>query len=90
MYLAEVISLLAWFQNRFVWIHPFKDYNGRVGRLLTNLILLNLGLPILTIKAETGKDRDEYIEAMKTADQQDYSRLEELIATALNESLEKV
>lgn len=41
-FLAEVISLLAWFQHRFVWIHPFNDYNGRVARLLTNLLLLNL------------------------------------------------
>lgn len=34
-FLAEAIELLAWFQHRFVWIHPFKDYNGRVARLLT-------------------------------------------------------
>lgn len=89
-YLAEVISLLAWFQNRFVWIHPFKDYNGRVARLLTNLLALNLGLPILAIKAETGRDRTNYIKAMKAADNHDYSKLEKLIANALKESLEKV
>lgn len=89
-FLAEIISLLAWFQHRFVWIHPFKDYNGRVARLLTNLLALNVGLPILTIKAETGKDRERYIKAMKAADKQDYSRLEELIAKALKESLESL
>lgn len=88
-FLAEVISLLAWFQHRFVWIHPFKDYNGRVARLLTNLLLLNLGLPILTVKAETGKDRDKYIEAMKAADQNDLSKLENLLAKALEENLRK-
>lgn len=37
-FLTEVISLLAWFQHRFVWIHPFKDYNGRLARLLTSLL----------------------------------------------------
>lgn len=89
-FLAEVISFLAWFQHRFVWIHPFKDYNGRVARLLTNLLALNLGLPILSIKAETGQDRNVYIKAMKEADQNDYSRLEKLIANALKESLERV
>lgn len=89
-FLAEVISLIAWFQNRFVWIHPFQDYNGRVARLLTNLILLNLGLPIASIKAETGEDRDEYIQAMREADKQDYSRLEDLLASALKKSLEEV
>ncbi len=89
-FLAEVITLLAWLQHRFVWIHPFKDYNGRVARLLTNLLALNLGLPILTIKAETRSDRECYIKAMQAADQHDYSKIEKLIANALKESLEKI
>lgn len=89
-FLAEIISLLAWFQHRFVWIHPFKDYNGRVARLLTNLLVLNLGLPILTITADTRRDREGYVKAMKAADKQDYSKLENLIAKALKESLEKL
>lgn len=88
-FLAELISLLAWFQNRFVWIHPFQDYNGRVARLLTNLLLLNLGFPVFEIQANTGKDREAYIAAMKAADQHDYAKLEYLITKALNESLEK-
>lgn len=89
IFLDEVISLLAWFQHRLAWIHPFNDYNGRVARLLTNLLLLNLGLPIITITAETGKERERYVEAMKAADQHDHSKLEELISSALKESLEK-
>ena len=28
-YITEIIKLLAWFQHRFVQIHPFNDYNGR-------------------------------------------------------------
>lgn len=87
LFLTKVISLLAWFQHRFVWIHPFNDYNGRVARFLTNLLALNLGLPIIAIKAETGRDRQYYVEAMKSADQHDHSKLEELIANALKESL---
>lgn len=89
-FLAEVISLLVWFQHRFVWIHPFKDYNGRVARFLTNLLVLNFGLPVLEIKAETGQDRQRYIRAMKAADNHDYSKLEKLIANALKESLENI
>lgn len=88
-FLASFISLLAWFQHRFVWVHPFNDYNGRVARLLTNLLLLNLGFPILEIKADTGHDREKYIKAMRVADLHDYTKLESLIADALKESLEK-
>lgn len=77
-FLAQVISLLAWFQHRFVWIHPFNDYNGRLARLLTNLLALKLGLTILIIKAETGRDRELYIKAVKAADQLNYSKLESI------------
>ena len=89
-FLYEIISLLAWFQHRFVWIHPFNDYNGRIARLLTNLLLLNLGLPVLEVKADTGKDRLNYVRAMELADEHDLSELEGLIAKALRESLEKL
>lgn len=88
-YLAQVIEILAWFQHRFVWIHPFKDYNGRVARLLTNLLALNLGLPILSIKSDTGRDRTSYVKAMIAADNHNYSKLERLIANAFKQSLEK-
>ena len=30
--------------HRFVWIHPFLDGNGRVGRLYTDLFLKNIGI----------------------------------------------
>lgn len=88
-YLKEIIALTAWAQHRFVWIHPFNDYNGRTGRMLTNLIFLKLGLPLLEIKVESKKDRERYIKAMQLADKRDYSLLEEIISSALNEALRK-
>jgi len=39
----SVIAVLA-AHHRFVWIHPFIDGNGRVGRLHTDLLLRTLGL----------------------------------------------
>ena len=88
-YLKEIVSLTAWAQHRFVWIHPFNDYNGRTARLLTNLIFLKLGLPLLEIKVESKKDREHYIKAMQLADKQDYSLLGEIISSALQEALKK-
>lgn len=89
-YLEEVVELLAWFQHRFVLIHPFQDYNGRVARMLTILILLTLNLPPIEIRAETGTDRRKYLEAMYAADKSSYSKLENLIGRALSESLTKI
>lgn len=88
-YISEVISLLAWFQHRFVQIHPFNDYNGRTARMLTTLLLLKLNLPPIEIKADTKMDRRVYIKALQSADDGNYSSLEKLIESALIESLEK-
>ena len=88
-YLSEIIKLLAQFQHRFVFIHPFNDYNGRTARLLTTLLLLNFRLPLIEIKSSTKLDRKKYIRAMQEADEGNYSNLEKLIATALEEGLQK-
>ncbi len=83
----KIIELLAWFQHRFVWIHPFQDYNGRLTRMLTTYILLQLNLPPIEIKADTRQNRDDYLQAMYAADENDYSKLEKLIKQALDEAL---
>jgi Fic family protein len=57
-------------------VHPFVDGNGRVARLLLNLILLRAGYPIVNIKRE---DRPRYYESLTFADLKLYSPLVELI-----------
>ena len=46
----------------YEYLHPFRDGNGRTGRLLSNFILLRAGHPLLIIRLE---DRGEYISALK-------------------------
>ena len=84
---VEVVDLVAWFQHRFVKIHPFRDLNGRTARLLTSYLLLQLGFPALEIDAEEGEGRTRYIAAMRAADQFDLEPLSRLIATALSEAM---
>lgn len=86
-FILDVVGLLAWFQHRYVYIHPFQDYNGRTARMITILILLKLQLPAIEVQAETGADRKRYITAMQKADGNDYSLLETLIGKALSETL---
>lgn len=86
----QIIHLLAWFQHRFVVIHPFQDYNGRLARMLTSFILLKVGIPPIEIAADTASDRNRYLEAMYSADRGDMSKLENLIRSAIDESLTTV
>lgn len=85
-FLNELISLLAWSHHRFLWMHPFKDYNGRIARLLNNIILLNLNLPPIELKVETKSGRKKYIEALQSADDHDYSKLEKIFKSAIEEA----
>lgn len=52
----------ARFHGYFEYLHPFRDGNGRTGRLMSNFILLRAGHPLLIIKRE---DRERYINALK-------------------------
>ena len=56
------LVVAAKWHGYYVYLHPFRDGNGRTGRLLSNFILLKAGHPLLIIKLE---DRSEYISALK-------------------------
>ena len=58
------VELAATLHQRFVYIHPFVDGNGRVARLLMNLALLRNGYTIAIIPAIL---RHEYIYSLETA-----------------------
>ena len=44
----HIIEFLSRIHSSFQDIHPFRDGNGRVGRLLMNMILLKQSYPVLT------------------------------------------
>ncbi len=58
------IDCSALIHKEFIFIHPFIDGNGRVARLLMNLILLQKGYCIAIIPPILRKD---YIEALEKA-----------------------
>ena len=60
----DQIELLAWMMHRFLWIHPFFDYNGRIARLLGQLFLLRHKLPISSF---VGIKRTDFANTMKKA-----------------------
>ncbi len=59
------LVLAALFHHKFVAIHPFDDGNGRMTRLLTNLLLMQAGFPPIVIKTE---EKGEYYGVLSQAD----------------------
>ena len=64
------VWLAAELSERIVTIHPFIDGNGRVSRLVMNLILLRHGYTIANIKGDFNS-RMDYYAALETAQTED-------------------
>lgn len=89
-FIDKLIELLAWAHHRFLWIHPFQDYNGRISRILNNIVLLNLNMPPIELKVETKSGRKKYVHALQKADKGEYAELEKLIRLGIEESIEEI
>lgn len=72
------IFIAATFHYRFVRIHPFDDGNGRMARLLMNMILIKHGYTVAIIPIE---ERSRYIRTLEQADKtEDLSEFIECIS----------
>lgn len=79
------IEMLAQLHTEFERVHPFRDGNGRVGRLLANLLMVRHGYPPLVIR---NRQRDRYLAALARADRGELGPLSELLGRAAIDSLE--
>ena len=70
----------------FVYIHPFVDGNGRVGRMLMNLLLMRSTFPIAII---TREDRMRYYDALEVSQGSDLSPFLSLLSETLLEGVEE-
>ena len=67
------------FHHRLVQIHPFPNGNGRISRIMADLIMQSFGLKILDWGSgnltEISELRTKYISALQEADRGDYALL---------------
>lgn len=80
----NAVELAAFAHHELVRIHPFVDGNGRVARLLCNLILMGKGYPPITIRV---RDRKKYFDCLEKAHFGDLKAFVDFIALRVEESL---
>lgn len=79
------IEQAAVFHHKLVSIHPFDDGNGRVSRLLMNLLLINNGYTLTVIKKV---DRKKYYDTLHKADNGNLKPFVNFIARCVEQSLD--
>lgn len=75
----KALEVSAWIHHRLVWIHPFRNGNGRWARFATDIYLKRSGLSRISWPEEEiiirGTFRKEYIAALQEADRGDFTKL---------------
>ncbi len=64
----DPVALCAMAHVWFEAIHPFRDGNGRAGRILLSYILIGCGLLNIAIKGISKNDREHYYNTLEKAD----------------------
>jgi cell filamentation protein len=83
-FIVEAISVV---HTELVLIHPFRDGNGRVGRLLAILMALQAGLPPLDFSGITGKKKKAYFTAVQEGMTGNYGMMEEIFKGVIDRTL---
>lgn len=81
---AHSVVVAAYLHHRLVEIHPFSDGNGRVARLIMNLLMMRSGYPPAVLRKE---DRKKYYDCLKKADSGNLGPFVNFIGKAVDESL---
>lgn len=83
---GKVIEALAVTHCELVLIHPFREGNGRVSRLLATLMALQAGLPLLDFSGIRGKARQDYFLAVQASMGNDYEPMKKVFRAVIRRS----
>lgn len=83
----EVVKALAEVHTELLLIHPFREGNGRVARLLSMLMALQAELPILDFSVISGHRKKEYITAIHAGMDRNYQPMEALFSEIIEKSI---
>ena len=81
-----VIHALAETHVELVLIHPFRDGNGRIARVLSTMMALQAGLPLLDFSVIAGMSKKAYIAAIQAGLDKHYAPMESLLEDIIEQS----
>ena len=85
----EVAMALGIVHTEFILIHPFREGNGRIGRVLAVLMALQAGLPPLDFGGIKGRKRLEYFAAVRAAMDSNYKPMEKVFSDVIRRTVKR-
>lgn len=86
----SVIECATWVHHQITAIHPFCEGNGRMARIMNNVILRRFGLQPSDIR-HLGDDKPRYLDALCQIDRaEDYLPLKRIVAEGMRTTYEHV
>ena len=79
---GQLIEAIAIVQAEFILVHPFREGNGRIARLLSNVMALQANKPELDFSS-WDRNRDDYFLAIQAAMDCNYEPMKGFVKQAL-------
>ena len=83
----DVAAALAQSHVELVLIHPFREGNGRIARVLATLMALQAHLPPLDFGTITGRGRAGYFAAVQAGMDRNYQPMRELFVGIIDRTV---
>ncbi len=83
----EIIAALAIVHTALILIHPFREGNGRLARILSILMCWQAQLPTLDFGGIVGRRKKEYFAAVQAGMAKNYKPMEEIFKAVLRRTL---
>lgn len=85
--LEDISHAIAIVHTEFLLIHPFRDGNGRLARIISGLMALQANLPLLNFESIKGNKKQEYISAVQAGMDRNYEPMRKLFKSIINKTL---
>ncbi|MCX7123963.1 MAG: Fic family protein [Gammaproteobacteria bacterium] len=79
----EILNALAVVHVELILIHPFREGNGRLARLISQLMALQAQLPLLDFSIIAGEQKERYFAAVRQGLGHDYEPMKAIFSEVI-------